>query len=96
MPAHFWRRSRASLGWGLIPYRAPLEGPGARAPHESLSARELEILALVAVGLSNREIADRLVLSPHTVHRHVANVRSKLRQPTRAAAAAEGTRLGLI
>ncbi|HSI80627.1 MAG TPA: LuxR C-terminal-related transcriptional regulator [Solirubrobacterales bacterium] len=41
-------------------------------------------------------MAARLVLSRHTVHRHVANVRTKLGQPSRAAAVAEGTRLGLI
>jgi DNA-binding NarL/FixJ family response regulator len=61
-----------------------------------LSKRELEVLRLVALGLSDREIADRLVLSPHTVHRHVANIRTKLRLPSRAAAAAQAARLGLI
>jgi pimeloyl-ACP methyl ester carboxylesterase/DNA-binding CsgD family transcriptional regulator len=61
-----------------------------------LSAREREVLALVAAGLSDAQIAAALVLSPHTVHRHVANIRAKLRQPTRAAAAAEAARSGLI
>ena len=61
---------------------------GGGAQPGELSARELEILRLVADGLSDREIADRLILSPHTVHRHVANVRKKLRQPSRAAAVA--------
>jgi DNA-binding NarL/FixJ family response regulator len=61
-----------------------------------LSARELEVLRLVALGLSDREIADELVLSPHTVHRHVANIRTKLRLPSRAAAAAQAARLGLL
>jgi pimeloyl-ACP methyl ester carboxylesterase/DNA-binding CsgD family transcriptional regulator len=61
-----------------------------------LSDREREILGLVARGLSNGEIAAQLVLSPHTVHRHVANLRRKLRQPSRAAAVAEAARLGLI
>ena len=42
-----------------------------------LTARELEILRLVAEGLNNGEIAERLVVSPHTVHRHVANVRTQ-------------------
>ena len=46
---------------------------------EELTTRELEILRLVAQGHSDGEIADRLFLSPHTVHRHVANVRTKLR-----------------
>ena len=61
-----------------------------------LTARETEVLQLVASGLSDDAVADRLVLSPHTVHRHVANIRTKLRQPSRAAAAAEAARTGLI
>jgi pimeloyl-ACP methyl ester carboxylesterase/DNA-binding CsgD family transcriptional regulator len=61
-----------------------------------LTKREAEILTLVAQGLSDREIADRLFLSPHTVHRHVANVRTKLGLPTRAAAVAEATARGLL
>ena len=57
-----------------------------------LSGRETEVLRLVAAGLSNREIASSLVLSEHTVHRHVANILRKLAQSTRAAAAAHATR----
>jgi pimeloyl-ACP methyl ester carboxylesterase/DNA-binding CsgD family transcriptional regulator len=55
---------------------------------EALSAREREVLDLVAAGLSNAVIADRLALSGHTVKRHVANILLKLDLPTRAAAAA--------
>jgi DNA-binding NarL/FixJ family response regulator len=44
-------------------------------------------LKLIAEGLSNPAIAARLVLSEHTVHRHVANILAKLRLPSRAAAA---------
>jgi pimeloyl-ACP methyl ester carboxylesterase/DNA-binding CsgD family transcriptional regulator len=61
-----------------------------------LTPRETEVLRLVASGLSNREIASSLVLSEHTVHRHVANVLRKLAQSSRAAAAAHATRGGLI
>ena len=50
----------------------------------------------MAEGLSDAEIAERLVLSPHTVHRHVANIRTKLRLASRAAAAAHAARLGLL
>ena len=53
-----------------------------------LTKREREVLALVAEGLSNREIARRLSLSSHTIHRHVANILTKLAQPSRAAAVA--------
>jgi ATP/maltotriose-dependent transcriptional regulator MalT len=61
-----------------------------------LTSRELEVMRLVAQGLSDAEIAERLVVSPHTVHRHVANVRSKLRLPSRAAAVAYASRAGLL
>ena len=72
------------------------------APHDSapqsvlLSDREREILALVARGMADREIAEQLVLSPHTVHRHVANIRRKLGRTSRTAAVAEAARLGLL
>jgi ATP/maltotriose-dependent transcriptional regulator MalT len=69
---------------------------GSRGTLGELTARELEVLQLVAQGLSDAEIADRLVVSPHTVHRHVANVRSKLRLPSRAAAVAYAAREGLL
>ena len=74
---------------------APASGTGAGALDE-LSAREREVLGLVAQGLSDPQIAERLVISPHTVHRHVANILAKLRLPTRAAAAAAAARAGLL
>jgi len=61
-----------------------------------LSSREREVLACVARGLSDREIADHLILSTHTVHRHVANIRRKLGRRSRTAAVAEAARLGLL
>ncbi len=73
-----------------------IRNAGRDASGQELSPRETEILRLVAEGLSDAEIAERLVLSPHTVHRHVANVRTKLRAPSRAAAVAAATRLGLL
>jgi DNA-binding CsgD family transcriptional regulator len=62
----------------------------------SLSGREVEVLRLVAAGHSDDEIAQRLVLSPHTVHRHIANIRTKLGLGSRAAAAAVAARAGLV
>jgi ATP/maltotriose-dependent transcriptional regulator MalT len=61
-----------------------------------LTRREREVLAFVAAGRSNREIASELVVSQHTVHRHVANILRKLGEPTRAAAAARAARDGLV
>jgi pimeloyl-ACP methyl ester carboxylesterase/DNA-binding CsgD family transcriptional regulator len=69
--------------------QAPME-------EQDLTSRETEVLTLIAGGLSDREIAERLVLSPHTVHRHVANVRTKLGLPTRAAAVAAAAKRGLL
>jgi pimeloyl-ACP methyl ester carboxylesterase/DNA-binding CsgD family transcriptional regulator len=70
--------------------------PVAEPSDSPLSSRETEILRLVATGMSNREIATTLVLSEHTVHRHVANILRKLAQSTRAAAATQATRTGII
>lgn len=61
-----------------------------------LSPREREVLACVARGLADPEIAEHLHLSPHTVHRHVANIRRKLGSSSRTAAVAEASRLGLL
>ena len=75
------------------------EQPTTAAHHSEpvlLSRREREILACVAHGLGDREIAEQLQLSPHTVHRHVANIRRKLGATSRTAAVAQATRLGLL
>jgi LuxR family transcriptional regulator, maltose regulon positive regulatory protein len=61
-----------------------------------LTVREREVLRLVADGLGDAAIARRLVVSSHTVHRHMANIRTRLRQPSRAAAVALAARHGLI
>jgi len=53
-----------------------------------LSERELEVLRLVASGKSNREIASALVISEHTVARHLQNIYAKLRVSSRSAATA--------
>ena len=65
-----------------------LGGRSAAAKRSGLTGREVEVLALVADGLSNREIAERLVVSEHTIHRHLANVYAKLGVSSRAAAVA--------
>ena len=77
----------------LAAARAHLRGetppaPAPRAAPARLTDRELEILRLVAAGSTDAQIAERLVLSPHTVHRHLSNVRTKLGVPSRAAAVA--------
>jgi non-specific serine/threonine protein kinase len=61
-----------------------------------LTPRELDVLKLVAQGLSNPDIAQRLFLSEHTIHRHLANILRKLGLSSRASAAAWGARTGLV
>jgi DNA-binding NarL/FixJ family response regulator len=75
-----------------------IELDGAQSGEAStlLTPRELDVLRLIAQGLSNPEIAQRLVLSEHTVHRHLANILRKLDLSSRAAAAAWGVRSGLV
>jgi ATP/maltotriose-dependent transcriptional regulator MalT len=62
---------------------------------QELSPREVEVLRLVAGGLSNREIAEQLVISINTVKTHVRRLNAKLGVRSRTAAAARATRLGL-
>ena len=69
---------------------APAPPPG------GLSARELDVLRLVAEGLSNQAIGERLFVSEHTVHRHVANILNKLSVSSRAAAVAQAARRGIL
>ena len=63
---------------------------------KNLTKREREILGLVAEGLSNREIADKLVLSPETVKSHVAAILEKLNVSDRTQAAIYAVRNGLV
>ena len=86
-------RATALLGGLRTTKTAPSELAG--TPLGDLSARELEVLGLVAMGLTNHEIARRLVLSEHTVNRHVANILRKLGLPSRAAASSLAGRYGL-
>lgn len=61
-----------------------------------VTRREREVLGLLAEGLTDRQIAERLVLSEHTVHRHVTNILRKLNLRSRAAAAAKAVSAGLL
>ena len=61
-----------------------------------LTARETEVLRLVSHGLNNQQIAATLVVSEHTVHRHVANILNKLGQTSRTAATAHALNNGLL
>lgn len=70
--------------------------PVARPPEDwGLTAREQEVLRLVAAGLSNKQIAARLYLSPHTVKAHLRSILDKLHLHSRTEAAAWAVRNGL-
>ena len=64
--------------------------------HESLTARESEVLAMLAEGTSNKEIAARLKISEHTAKFHVSSILAKLGATTRTEAVSRGVRQGLI
>ena len=85
-------RALRRRGAGGLP-RGPRETT--RENPANLTARELEVLALVADGLRNRDIAERLVVSPKTVEHHVAAILGKLGVRTRGEAAAHALRHGL-
>lgn len=88
-------------GWKLTHRPLPPTDPAFRPDPASLEAvgiskREHEVLALIAQGLSNREIADRLFLSPHTVKTHSSNLFSKLNARRRTEAIKRAKELGIL
>lgn len=77
--------------------RRLLDAPvGGDAPPPEVTRRERDVLRLLAEGRTNRQIAEHLIVSEHTVHRHVTNILRKLALPSRAAAAAHAVRSGLV
>jgi len=68
----------------------------AEQPEPMFSEREREVLALIAAGSTNREIAERLFLSPHTVKEHTSALYRKLRARNRAEAVQRAQRIGLL
>lgn len=87
--------ARETLGFLGVPVEAASPGSPTGAPTR-LTDREREVLRHVARGETDAEIAAQLVLSAHTVHRHIANIRTKLGVPSRTAAAAWALRNEMI
>jgi predicted ATPase/DNA-binding CsgD family transcriptional regulator/Tfp pilus assembly protein PilF len=85
-------RLAAGYGSGPRPVTASGDNGGAHRGPTPLTPREHEIASLIAQGLSNREIADELVISPATAARHVANILSKLGFSSRTQVASWATR----
>ncbi len=92
MAATAARRRMKEAGVRAIP-RGPR--PATRAAPAGLTPREQEVLALVADGLADREISQRLFISERTVHHHVSAVLSKIGVSSRTAAAREAARMGI-
>lgn len=74
----------------------PAPPPRPQLPGTTLTAREVEVLRLIASGLANKEIAARLEISEHTVKFHIASIFNKLDVSNRAEAVSSGMRWGLI
>ena len=87
--------ARAEMLLTGLPRPAPVSPASVDAHGAALTVREREVLALLVEGLTNRQIAASLSLSPHTVHRHVSNLFTKLGLSSRAAAVAYGIRRGV-
>jgi DNA-binding NarL/FixJ family response regulator len=86
-----WRRRGVFAQLGAAPDLARLEalaGRAAAAGAHGLTARELQVLRLLAAGNTNHAIASELVLAEKTVDRHVSNIYAKLGVSSRAAATA--------
>ena len=92
-PAAQWIRQALRERGASVP-RGPR--PATRKNPANLTARELDVLALLAEGLGNAEIADRLVVSRRTVDHHVSAILRKLDANTRGEAVAEAARLRVL
>jgi non-specific serine/threonine protein kinase len=94
-----WSEGRAMTSEQAIEYALGSEEAAPASPRDTaslLSAREAEVLVLVAKGLTNPQVAERLYLSPRTVGQHLRSVYRKLGVPSRAAAAREAVERGMI
>jgi DNA-binding NarL/FixJ family response regulator len=84
-------RAVRAVGLGMTMF-----SPTSQQPAPLLSEREREVLDLIAAGSTNREIAERLFLSPHTVKEHTSALYRKLQARNRAEAVQRAQRIGLI
>ena len=95
-----WAEGRAMTPEQAVEYALDTEEAASASPKDTtaslLSAREVEVLVLVAEGLTNARVAERLYLSPRTVGQHLRSIYRKLGVPSRAAAAREAAERGLL
>jgi DNA-binding NarL/FixJ family response regulator len=91
-----WNADEISNTVRLVGQGLTVFPPEPKRPAELLSEREREVLKLLAVGATNREIADDLYLSPHTIKDHTTGLYRKLKARNRADAVVRAQRLGLL
>jgi DNA-binding NarL/FixJ family response regulator len=90
-----WSADEVAMAVRMVGRGMTVFGRQEEGPTTPLSAREREVLTLIASGATNREIAERLFLSPHTVKEHASSLYRKLGVKNRAEAARRAERLGL-
>ena len=90
-----WSADEVAMAVRMVGKGMTVFGRQEEAPSTPLSEREREVLTLIASGATNREIAERLYLSPHTVKEHASSLYRKLGVKNRAEAARRAERLGL-
>jgi two-component system response regulator DesR len=90
-----WSADEVAMAVRMVGRGMTVFGRREEAPAAPLTEREREVLVLIASGATNREIAERLFLSPHTVKEHASSLYRKLGVKNRAEAARRAERLGL-
>jgi DNA-binding NarL/FixJ family response regulator len=91
-----WEASDIAGAVRMVGLGMTMFAPKADQPAPLLTEREREVLDLIAAGSTNREIAERLYLSPHTVKEHTSALYRKLRARNRAEAVQRAQRIGLL
>jgi DNA-binding NarL/FixJ family response regulator len=91
-----WGTDKVAMAVRMVGMGRTVFAPLSEQPATLLSGREREVLDFIAAGATNREIAERLHLSPHTVKEHTSGLYRKLEARNRAEAVQRAQRLGLI
>jgi DNA-binding NarL/FixJ family response regulator len=91
-----WDANDVASAVRMVGHGMTLFSPKAEQPSPLLSVREREVLDLIAAGSTNREIAEQLYLSPHTVKEHTSALYRKLGARNRAEAVQRAQRIGLL
>ena len=90
-----WRAADIAMAVRMVARGMTVFEPSGKTDGDELTVREREVLELIAAGATNREIAERLYLSPHTVKEYTSSLYKKLDVPNRAGAARRAEQLGL-